>query len=580
MTQSLVRAGRSGVLTVAKDFSSGITFAEGGLCMIDEGLPAHSAGMHLVIEHTLEAHDEINPGDCFLTNSPYAGNTHHADYTLMVPIFYEDELLFWSLCRAHQADVGANEPTTYLPAAKTIYEEGFHYSSIKVAEEYEQKEDIIRSIKLNIRLGEDQWYGDYLAQTAAVRAGEEGVKELCDDYGVDVVKDFISSWKDYGENMMRASIRDLPEKELDYTIHHDPIPASDDKLDLDPDIAPEGVPENVKLSIDPEAGEINVDLTDNIENIPAGFNLCEATVLASVYTGIWNNLNKDIPRNEGSMKCVNIEIDEGKIIGVPEYPVGTSLATTLINDDLINAIQASFGQLGEPHGVAEGNSSHPPTWPVVSGEDHRYDDDPYINQIFHTGGGGPAVHGHDGWMTYGVPAGGGALYRSSIELDEFKYPMIVHRNETVQDTEGAGKWRGAPAFITEYGPLDESDSNPMTVAYIGNKRKFPPEGILGGGAGGRSETTKIDKDGNETLESLRGYVEVKPGESITGRFAGGGGYGDPLERDPRRVVDDVEKGLITIERAKETYGVVIRETSSNVYELNEEKTEKQRRKLA
>ena len=581
MSQAMLRSGRSGVLVVSKDFSSGITFAGGGLCMIDEGVPAHSAGMNLVIERTLEIHDEIKPGDCFLTNTPYAGNSHHADYTLQVPVFYDDELLFWTLCRAHQADVGAHKPSTYLTEAATIYEEGLHFPSIRIQEGYEHKEDIIRTCKLNIRVGETQWYGDYLAQLAAVRTGEETLQEMCDEYGVDTIKNFIRDWADYGERRMRQAIKNLPKGSMEYTAHFDPVPDPNSQLDLDENIAPNGIPINVKIDIKPPEGEIDVDITDNIDNIPAGLNLCEATTIASVITGIWNNLKTDIPRNAGSIRCVNIKMDEGKIVGIPDYPVGTSLATTLINDELINAMQAAFGQLGEPYGIAEGSAAVPANYGVISGKDHRADDDQsYIDQIYYTGGGGPALHGHDGWMAYGLPAGGAALYRSKVELDELAYPIMIHRNEIVLDSEGAGKWRGAPAFETEFGPVNEPDANEMTIAYFGNSQVFPPKGILGGEEGAPSYHWHVTRDDEKEKIPSRGYDALNPGEKIIGRFAGGGGYGDPLERDPEAVLKDVDRGIVSRKRARGTYGVILNKVEEHEFTINDEETRKQRQKLA
>ena len=187
MTQSLMNSARSGVINSARDFTSAFTLYDGRQFMYDKGLPVHAANVHLIPEYTLDAFEDISEGDCFLTNSTYAGNTHHADYTLHVPVFYEGEPLFWVLNRAHQADVGAPQPTTYVADAKDIYEEGPHFSALRVQDAYEENEDIVRNLKLNIRAGDWQWYGDYRAQIAAVRKGEEMIQEICSEYGVDLI---------------------------------------------------------------------------------------------------------------------------------------------------------------------------------------------------------------------------------------------------------------------------------------------------------------------------------------------------------------------------------------------------------
>lgn len=561
MTQSLLRSARSGVISAARDFSSGITLYDGRTVMIDEGLPVHLANLHLHPHYTLEHFDDISRGDLFLSNSPYAGSTHAADFTLYSPVVYDGEPLFWSINRAHQADIGAPEPTTYLQNAETIYQEGPHFPAVRIQEEFEDKDDIVRMCKLNIRSGDTTWYGDYLGQVSAVRTGEEAIEEVCEEYGVEKVKAFIDAWFDYGDRMMEQEVSELPAESLEYTAHHDPIPYND--------AAPDGVPVNVKIEIKPEDGRIEVDLTDNIENIPAGVNLSEATTIASVRAGIFCNLDSSLPRNHGSISRIDIEMDEGKVVGKPKYPAGTSCATSNVNDMLFNAVRAAFSDLGEPYGFAEANAAFPPNWGVISGEDFRRDDEPFANQLIITAGGGGGVGtGHDGWLTHGVPDACGVLYRDSIEVDEKKYPILVEREELVVDSEGAGKYRGTPGARIEYHPR----GNPMSISFHGTGYEYPPRGICGGEDGAPARVAKRTADGEVQELSSPGVEEVDPDEAIIGRFPGGGGYGDPLERDPEAVRADAEEDLITVERARSTYGVVLTETDHG-YEVDESATE-------
>lgn len=550
MTQALLKSARSNIISVARDFSSGITLYDGRQFMVDEGLPIHLGSIQFVPQYTLEQFDDIAPGDCFLTNSPYAGNTHHADYTLHAPVFYDDEPRFWSISRAHQADVGAPPPSTYVADGATLYEEGPHFPAVRIQEDYEDVDDIVRTCKLNIRVGETQWYGDYRAQVASVRAGERELERLCAEYGPDVIDQFTEEWLAYGERMMRAEIAGLPDETVEHTAYHDPIF----------DAAPDGVPVTVSLDLRPDEERIVVDVTDNMANIPAGFNLSRATTVAAIFGGLFNNLDSDIPHNQGSLDRVEIRMDRGKVVGEPEYPVGTSLATTNVADALHNATQAAFGQLGEPYGMAEAPSGMPIVVSNISGTDSRRDDEPYVNQVIYYGGGGPGVHGHDGWMMYGIPITGGVIYRDSIELDEQKYPIVVERNELVTDTAGAGKWRGAPGAIVEYRPREDV----VTVSYNGNNCEFPPQGILGGGSGAKAATQKVEADGTVVELPSIGELDVHPGEALIGRFAGGGGYGDPYERDPERVLADVRNDYVSIEGAREDYGVVIETTDSGL----------------
>lgn len=558
ITQTLLKSARSGVINVARDFSSAITLHDGSQFMIDEGLPVHLGNVGLIPEYTMARFDDIAPGDCFLTNSPFAGNSHHADYTLHAPIFHQGELLFWSINKAHQADVGAPEPTTYISDAKTIFEEGPHFPAIRIQENYEDKTDIVRFLKTNLRMGSEQWYGDYKAQAAAVRAGENAIHRILDEYGASAIKQFCQDWLAYGERMMEAEISVLPEASVECTCYHDRLPNTDGD-----------VPVNVVLTIEPDVPAIKVDLRDNIPNMQNGFNLAESTTKAGVYTGIFNALDPTIPHNEGALRPISLRFDEGKAVGKPEYPVGTSVCTSNLCDVLFNAIQSAFGELEGQYGMAEGKSGIGVPYGVISGTDFRRDDSQYINQIVYTGGGGPGVPGHDGWMTYSHVVTGGTTNNDSVEVDERKHPILFERNEFVMDSEGAGKWRGAPGLDVRYRPRKHT----MTVAYLGNGEDNPPKGVKGGQPAKRSVMYKITADGEREKLPILGITQVEEGEVVGGRKTGGGGYGDPRHRDPEFVRRDVEDEFVSPERAKGVYRVLVEETDDGTFVVNEEGTQ-------
>lgn len=563
MTQTLLRSARSGVINSAQDFSSAITLYDGRQLMLKDGLPIHLGNIDLVPKATMRYFDDIQPGDCFLTNSPYAGNTHHADYTLHIPVFYKDEPMFWVVNRAHQADVGAPIPSTYLPNAETVYEEGLHFPSIRTQETYEDREDIVRMCKLNIRSGDIQWYGDYRAQVAALRVGEERLTDLCKEYGRATIKQFTQDWLDYGKVRMTNEIRALPQRELKYTAHHDPIPGVSD----------EPIPVHVDIEIDPEAARITVDLTDNTETLPSGFNLTEATTRAACYGGVFQNLDADIPHNHGSIECIDVRMETDKAIGKPAFPAGTSAATTNLAAVLFNAVQAAFGDLGEPYGLAEGNSGIQATTPNVSGRDFRRDDEPFVNQLILAAGGGPAVYGHDGWLTYTTSVSGGVIRRDSIEINEQNFPLLITRHEQLTDTGGDGQWRGAPASVTEFTPR----SNPLTVSYLGNGQQCPPRGIRGGHDGSPAAVSKVTAEGDRVDLPIivMDTLEIQPDETLVATNVGGGGYGNPFDRDPAMVRKDVTEGYVSRTVARDVYGVVLIETDTG-FEVDDEATKTRR----
>jgi len=254
MTNTLLRAGRSAVLASARDFSCSLVTADNQLLTAAEGAPVHVLGSHFLTQAMCMLHDDLAEGDAFLHNDPYLGNTHHADHTVIVPVFVEGRHLFTACAKAHQADCGNSMPTTYMPFARDIYEEGaLNFPCVRIQRNYRDVQDIIRMCRRRIRVPE-QWYGDYLAMLGAARIAERRLKELVGKYGVDLIGEFVREWFDYSERRMINAIRQMPSGELENTAIHDPFPA-----------VPDGIPIKIKLSVDAQEGRILIDLRDNID---------------------------------------------------------------------------------------------------------------------------------------------------------------------------------------------------------------------------------------------------------------------------------------------------------------------------
>jgi N-methylhydantoinase B len=210
MTSTLLRSGRSAVINVARDFSCSIVTADDELLSSAEGLPVHVFGSHLQTAEMRRVHPNLSEGDAFLDNDPYVGNTHHADHTILVPVFAGGEHVFTAVAKAHQADIGNALPTTYMPFAANIYEEGsISFPCVQVQRDDQDIDDVIRMCRRRIRVP-DQWYGDYLATLGSARTGERRLKELIDKYGIDLLKQFVAEWFDYSERRMAHAISELP----------------------------------------------------------------------------------------------------------------------------------------------------------------------------------------------------------------------------------------------------------------------------------------------------------------------------------------------------------------------------------
>lgn len=544
MSNTLARSGRSGVLNTARDFSCCILTADGSVLMTGQSPPIHvMGGPDLQAQAMRHFYPSVKAGDAFLHNSPYHGNTHAADHSILVPVVdSHGRHRFTVLAKAHQADCGNSVPTTYMASARDIYEEGaLIFPVVQVQQDYADREDILRMCEMRIRVPE-QWRGDYLAVIGSARIGERALLQLGEEIGWDSLDEFAAAWLDYSEARMAATIRALPAGGATTSTCHDPFPH-----------VPEGVPIQASVTVRPEDGIIEVDLRDNPDCVPSGLNLSEASSRTAALIGIFNSIDPTVPHNQGSFRCVRVHLRENCVVGIARHPASCSVATTNLANRVGNLVQRAMAEIGEGIGMAEVGSGMSPAEAVVSGIDRRAGKQAFVNQIFtgtNGGAGGPAT---DGWLTMDDLGSGGTLLLDSVEIDELKQPIIIHKRQIALDSEGAGRHRGAPGIDVEYGPHEGE----LEAIYANDGSVNPMMGARGGQAGARSAQFKRERSGTLVGLDICGPVRIADGERIVARTSGGGGYGAPETRDREAVADDVREGWISIARAADVYRVAI-----------------------
>lgn len=542
MANTLFRTGRSGVLNRAKDFSCCIVTADCDLLAAAESLPIHVlAGPDMMARAVLDHHTALRRGDAFINNSPYHGCSHAADQTILVPVLDSEGVHhFTVLAKAHQADIGNSIPTTYFGSAQDVYQEGaLLFPAVRIQSDYCDNEDIIRMCKLRIRVP-DQWYGDYLAALGAARIGEQELLKLALDVGWDTLHAFARQWFDYSENCMARALAAMPAGDVDGISTHDPFPGTPRT----------GIPVSVRVSNDPVAGCISIDLRENMDCLPSGLNLSEACARTAAMIGVFNSIDHSVPKNAGSFRRISVLLREGCIVGIPRHPTSCSVATTNVADRVANAVQVAIASLADGIGMAEAGAVISPATGVISGVDPR-NGQSYVNQVFLGFTGGAAGCRQDGWLTVGHVGNAGLCHQDSVELAELYQPLHVYERHIMPDTEGAGMFRGAPAFLCEFGPVGAS----FEVGYVGDGNINGPKGARGGQTGGRAGQWLKHRNGEVLPLEACAQIVVEAGERIVSVGCGGGGYGDPRRRDPERVAADVAEGFISRERAQNIYGV-------------------------
>ena len=366
MAHTLHRTGRSGLINTARDLSCCIVTAGHELLTEAESLPSHVlVGPNLMSRWMVACHPDLKRGDAFLHNSPYHGNSHAADHTILVPVIDNAGIhRFTVFAKAHQADIGNSKPTSYTGAARDVYEEGaLIFPAVQVQRDYRDIDDIIRMCRLRIRVPE-QWWGDYQALTGAARVGERELLGLAGEVGWDALEAHARDWFDYSERRMVAAIARLPSGRVTRQSTHDPFPGT----------PADGVTIKVIVAVDAEAGRIDVDLRDNPDCLPNGMNVTEANASSAVMIGIFSSLGEVVPRNAGSYRRIAINLRENCCVGIPRHPASCSLSTTNLASKVGNATQTAIAELADGFGLAESGTIVPASMAVISGRDPRYGD--------------------------------------------------------------------------------------------------------------------------------------------------------------------------------------------------------------
>lgn len=566
MMNTLFRTARSGVINTARDFSACIVTREDELLVAAESLPIHvMVGPDIVAGWMKRFHPCLRAGDAFLHNSPYHGNSHAGDHSLLAPVVdAEGNHRFTVYVKAHVADTGNSLPTTIMPSARDVYEEGaLIFPCVKVQEAYEDIDDVIRMCQARIRVP-DMWRGDLLAMLGAVRTAERELLKLGTEVGWNSLHEYTREWLDYSEMRMEDAIRALPAggRRVGRTFYDSlPFPGVEN-----------GLPIEATAEVFRDEGVIEIDCRNNPDCVQCGINLTEATARSAAMVGVFNSIGAGIPPNGGSFRRLKVRLRENCVCGIPVHPFSCSTATTGVADRLAGAVQLAMAQFGESIGMAEAGGCLAAADSIISGCDPRRSGAPFVDMIILGVTGGPGNPWSDGWLYY-VGGCAGMILRDSKEIDELLHPIRFEEDRIVPNSEGAGARRGAPSNLVEYAAVDTA----IELACASEGTRSPALGARGGLPGAVGKQFKRRLDGQlEPVESPA-LVVLEAGESIVSYSGGGGGYGTPTEREVERVLKDVQEGYITCDRARAVYAVVItQEGEVDVAETERLRTERRR----
>jgi len=552
MFVALQRTSKSTIIYEVLDFASGLTDAKGQLITQGNGVTGFLGTLTFAVKYTLEKFgaEDLRTGDVVITNDPYTGGgTHLSDVSLIVPIFYEDELVAFSASKAHWTEVGGKDPGSWTTDATEVFQEGLQFPCVKLYEEGRPVQSLIDLIEANVRLP-DMTLGDMYAQAAALRLGEQRFQELCDKYGADVVLGSVEALLDYGERMTRLELEKLPNGTYE----------AEDLID-DDGIGNGPFPVRVKVTITDD--EFVCDFTGTHEQVPGPVN-CTLTGLHSGARTILKAITSpSIPANEGCFRPLKVICPPRTIFSAERpSPVSTYWETMEYVTDLVWKALAPIvpERLPAGHFLSVCGT-------VVAGL-HPDTGDLFLLVEPQAGGWGACAH-KDGESGL-VCVGDGETYVIPIEVCETRYGVLVDQFGFWIADAGAGRHRGGRGLVRDYRAV--ADEIYVTATF--GRHKYVPWGVDQARDGSRNEVRFLHADGREVVLGKCARYRLEKDEVARLISGTGGGWGNPLERPIERVVEDVQDAYVTLEQAERDYGVKLDPVSLEVLELSAERKER------
>ena len=526
---AVARTAFSSLLRDAHDYTCMFTDKKGReLAQGSFATPGQSGAMALGIKNLVNKLplDEYKPGDAFITNDPWALAGHLNDICVISPIFYKDRVTAFTACVFHHSDIGGRVSSDN----HDVYEDGLFIPLVKLYDGGVLNEAIMEMIRWNVRTP-DEVTGDIRSQVAANHVCEEKIIQMLDEYKMDGLDDLADEIINRTESSMREAIQKVP----------DGIYKAEgivEQMEGKGDVV-------IKASIQVHGSDITVDLDGSSPQVDWGGNVVYNFTYAYVFMAMKSMFDPEIPNNDGCTVPIAMKAPEGSVVHC-KFPAAVA-ARMQIGHFLTEIIyRAMAGVL--PDRVIAGSGGTPATMNVFYGR--RNNGSPWHSVIIRGGGMGASAT-NDGYYDFIFPANGA---NTPVEIFESDTPLIVEKREIITDSGGAGKMKGGlgrrvifKAPDDEYAPLP-----PVNLGIQSGRYRYPPEGLFGGKDGLKAQFLINGKPGNSY-----GLTQFGPGDEIIIDVAGGGGYGNPFERDVELVESDVANGYVSVEKAKEDYGVVI-----------------------
>ena len=531
MALTIFRTAYSGVLKDVMDYSTAFCDGDGRTVAQGLTLPAHLCSFPDALGATIRRFEgRMRPGDIYALNDPFEGGMHLPDVFILKPIFHHGERIAFAATVCHQTDMGGRVAGSNASDSTETYQEGLRIPPVKMYDAGEANETLFRLIEKNVRIPV-RVFGDMRSQLAACHIAEEAFLRLVEQYGLDTVKRYMQELIDYTERLTRAAVRQLPDGEWSFEDWID-----DDGIDYD-----KPIPLRVKLT--KRGDSLLADWTGTSPQVKGAINNTLSYTKAATYTCVKSVLPADIPNNEGFYRAVQVVAPPGTIANC--VLPAASAARGLTGYRMIDCCYGALAKMlpdrifaasdGGNTGISIGGY-YPDRTPFI-----------YVDFICAAWGGRPWADGLDGNANMMAN-----LSSQPIEVCEVEHPLEILCCEFIQDCGGPGKYRGGMSLRRDYRFLEEE----AVLQVRSDRRAFRPYGLYGGSPG-KPSLNVINPGSEDRVVPAKITMQLKRGDIYRHELPGGGGWGDPLERDPARVLRDVRNELVSLDSARKDYGVVI-----------------------
>ena len=538
MALTVMRTAHSGIVKDAMDYSTAFCDRQGRVVAQGLTILMHLGSFPDAVASVLSKYEgRIAPGDIFILNDPYSsGGIHLPDIYVIKPIFIDGDLEGFAGVVAHHTDVGGIVPGSNSTDSTEIYQEGLRIPTLKLYEAGVPNETLFAVIQKNVRLPR-LVMGDLRAQIAAAHTGERQFLSLAGKYGAAALRRYMDALLDYTEDLARKEISDLPDGTFEATGHIDA-----DNIDAGPVV--------IQVSMTISGENVTVDLTGSSPQVKAGINSPLPFTKAAVYGAIRLVMDPGIPNSAGYTRLIEVNAPEASVVH-PRLPAPCG-ARGITGFRVMDTVMAALAQAVPERTPADGDGGN--TIVSIGGYDDDLNAFAFVDLFAGARGGRPTEDGPEG-----VAHPGANISNTPVEIAEVELPVRIEEYGILQDTGGAGKYRGALAQVRRVRSL----AGEATLQLRSDKRRFPPYGLQGGEPG-QGSWNILNPGESETVLATMGTAIMKRDDVILHTTASGGGWGDPLDRNPALVLSDVREEKVSPAHAREAYGVVLDDKARRV----------------